>query len=104
MYAIVEISGKQYKLEKDAVVSVDAFEAEENSSVKLDKVLMAVDGEKVLVGKPYLANVKVTAKVLGEEQGKKVSGMKFKRRKNYQRYKSDRAQLTSLKVEGITLA
>ena len=104
MYAIVEISGKQYKLEKDAVLSVDAFEAEENSSIKLDKVLMAVDGENVLVGKPYLSNVKVTAKVLGEEKGKKVSGMKFKRRKNYQRVKNDRPLYLKLKVEELAIA
>jgi large subunit ribosomal protein L21 len=104
MYAIVEISGKQYKLEKDAVVSVDAFEAEENSSINLDKVLMAVDGDKVLVGKPYLANVRVTATVLGEEKGKKVFGMKFKRRKNYQRVKNDRAHYLKLKVEALAIA
>ncbi|HEY1405159.1 MAG TPA: 50S ribosomal protein L21 [Spirochaetota bacterium] len=104
MYAIVEITGKQYKVEKDAVVNVDTFEAAVDSSIKLDNVLMFVDGEKVLVGKPYLSNVKVNAKVLGEFQGKKVRGMKFKRRKNYQRFKSDRAHLLSLKVEGISLA
>ena len=104
MYAIVEISGKQYKLEKNAIVNVDAFDAEENSSIKLDKVLMAVDGESVLVGKPYLANVKITAKVLGEEQGKKVSGMKFKRRKNYQRLKSGRPLYLKLKVEELAIA
>jgi large subunit ribosomal protein L21 len=104
MYAIVEITGKQYKVEKDAIVDVDTFDAEADSSVKFDTVLMYVDGEKVLVGKPYLTNVKVSAKVIGDLQGKKVRGMKFKRRKNYQRFKSDRAQLTSLKVEGITLA
>ncbi|MGL4368329.1 MAG: 50S ribosomal protein L21 [Spirochaetota bacterium] len=104
MYAIVEISGKQYKLEKDAVVNVDAFEAEENSSVKFDKVLMAVDGEKVLVGKPYLANVKVTAKVLGEEKGKKVCGMKFRNRKNYQRQKNGRPLYLKLKIEELAIA
>jgi large subunit ribosomal protein L21 len=104
MYAIIEISGKQYKCEKDAIVNVDLFEAAENSSVTLDKVLMCVDGEKVLVGKPYLPNVKVTAKVLGEFQGKKVRGIKFKRRKNYQRVKNDRAQFLSLKIEGLAIA
>ena len=104
MYAIVEISGKQYKLEKNAIINVDAFEAEENSSIKLDKVLMAVDGEKVLVGKPYLANVKITAKVLGEEKGKKVFGIKFKRRKNYQRVKNGRALFVKLKVEELAIA
>jgi large subunit ribosomal protein L21 len=104
MYAIVEISGKQYKLEKDAIVNVDAFEAAENSSVTLENVLMCVDGEKVLVGKPYLSNVKVTAKVLGELKGPKVSGIKFKRRKNYQRVKNQRPLFLSLKVEGVSIA
>jgi large subunit ribosomal protein L21 len=101
MYAVVEISGKQYKLEKDAIVNVDRFDAEKDSSVALDKVLMYVDGETVLVGKPYLSDVKVSAKVLGEFRGDKVRGIKFKRRKNYQRLKSNRPNFLSLKVEGV---
>lgn len=101
MYAVVEISGKQYKLEKDAVVNVDRFDAAKDSSIALEKVLMYVDGDTVLVGKPYLSDVKVSAKVLGEKRGDKVRGIKFKRRKNYSRLKSNRPHYLTLKVEGI---
>ena len=104
MYAIVEISGKQYRIEKDAVVNVDKLSAESNSSVSLEKVLMVVDGEKVTVGKPYCANAKIAAKVVASFKGRKVRGMKFKRRKNYQRFKSDRREYTSLKIESFVVA
>jgi large subunit ribosomal protein L21 len=102
MYAVVEISGKQYKLQKDEIVNVDKMEAAKDATLALDKVLMFVDGETVLVGKPYLTNVKVSAKVLGEIKGDKVRGIKFKRRKNYSRLKSNRPHYLQLKVEGLS--
>jgi large subunit ribosomal protein L21 len=104
MYAIVEISGKQYKLQKDLIVNVDKFEAVKDSSLALDKVLLFADGDNVLVGKPYLSNVKVNAKVLGDIKGDKVRGMKFKRRKNYQRFKSERPEYVQLKIETLAKA
>ena len=72
MYAIVEISGKQYKVEKDATINVDRLENKENENMTIDKVLLFADGENVLIGEPYLSNVKVQATVLGEVKGKKV--------------------------------
>jgi large subunit ribosomal protein L21 len=101
MYAVVEISGKQYKLEKDTVVNVDRFDATKDSSIPLEKVLMYVDGDTVLIGKPYLTDVKVSAKVLGEKRGEKVRGIKFKRRKNYSRLKSNRPYYLTLKIDGL---
>lgn len=98
MYAIVEISGKQYKLEKDSTVNVDKLESKENDLLTLDKVLLYADGDNVMVGQPYLSNVKVEAKVIGNTKGKKVRGIKFKKRKNYTRTIGFRPEFSQLKI------
>ena len=75
MYAIVEIGGKQYKIEKDMRLNVDKLKNYKEGSINIDKVLMYVEGDKVLVGQPYLDSVKVTAEVLGVIKGNKVRGI-----------------------------
>ncbi len=102
MYAIVEISGKQYKVAKDQTVYVDKF-AEKEGDVTLDKVLMIVDGDNSVVGKPYLSNVKISAKVVGIARGKKVRGMKFKKRKNYARTIGHTPIFTELKISDVAV-
>jgi large subunit ribosomal protein L21 len=104
MYAIVEISGKQYKLEKDATVNVDKLESKENDLLTLDKVLLYADGENVMVGQPYLSNVKVEAKVIGNAKGKKVRGIKFKKRKNYTRTLGSRPEFSQLKINSFLVS
>ncbi|TAL39702.1 MAG: 50S ribosomal protein L21 [Spirochaetes bacterium] len=103
MYAIVEIGGKQYKVEKDMTLDVDKVPAGAADGMKLDRVLMLVDGEKVMIGTPYLNNVKITAAVLGMHKGEKVRGVKFKKRKNYTRTLGHRRQLLQLKIQEVAL-
>lgn len=103
MYAIVEISGKQYKVAKDQTVYVDKFTDKEGEDITIDKVLMIVDGEKSLIGSPYLSNVKISAKVIGIAKGKKVRGIKFKKRKNYTRTLGHKPVYTALKINELTI-
>ncbi len=98
MYAIVEIGGKQYKVEKDMTLNVGKVKSAPSDTITLDRVLMYVDGEKVMVGTPYLNNVKVAASVLGVVKDDKVRGVKFKKRKNYTRTMGFRAKLLQLKI------
>ncbi|NLV66678.1 MAG: 50S ribosomal protein L21 [Spirochaetes bacterium] len=102
MYAIVEISGKQYKLEKDAIVNVDRLKTAEKDLV-LDKVILYSNDGEVKVGQPYLQNVKVKAEILGEVKGNKVFGIKFKKRKNYTRTIGHRAQYSQLKINEVVV-
>jgi large subunit ribosomal protein L21 len=102
MYAIIELGDKQYKVEKDMTIDVDKFMAD-SDNVTIEKVLMCVDGDNVMIGKPYLNNVKVTASVLGINSGKKVRGIKFKRRKNYTRTLGFRPQLVQLKIQELAI-
>ena len=101
MYAIVEIAGKQYKIEKDAVVNVDRLKKSENKIV-LDKVLLYSNNDDIRIGKPYVNNVKINAEVLGEIKGNKVSGIKFKKRKNYTRTIGHRAIYSQIKISDVT--
>ncbi|MBN1534974.1 MAG: 50S ribosomal protein L21 [Spirochaetes bacterium] len=104
MYAIVEIGGKQYRVEKDAVINVDAIAEPDTKEMSFDSVIMISDGGDVKLGRPYLDNVKVKATVLGEKKGDKVRGMKFKKRKNYTRTFGHRHLYLTLKIDDLAVS
>ena len=101
MYAIVEVSGKQYRVEKDITINVDRLGDVEGDSVTLDKVLLVSNGSEVRVGQPYLSNVTVKASFLGDVKGRKVLGIKFKKRKNYERTVGHRTIYSRLRINDI---
>lgn len=101
MYAIVEIAGKQYKIEKDAVINVDRLK-KADSNITLDKVLLYSNDSDIRIGKPYLNNVQIKAEVLGEIKGNKVSGVKFKKRKNYTRTIGHRTIFSQIKISEVS--
>ena len=101
MYAIVEIAGQQFKVQKDQRVYVHRLEAEEGASVTFDRVLLTDDNGKVNVGAPVIEGVKVKAKVLKHLKGDKVIIFKKKRRKGYKKKNGHRQSLTQIVVEGI---
>jgi len=104
MYAIIEISGKQYKVEKDLTINVDRLNKEDNEAVVFDSVLLVADGDNVQIGEPYLKNVKVKATVLGEMKGQKVRGIKFKKRKNYTRTLGHRTIFSQIKIDELVVS
>jgi large subunit ribosomal protein L21 len=101
MYWLVELNNKQYKIEAGEPVLVDKFDVKRDSEISIDKVLL-MRGEKddVKVGTPYLKDVKLKAKVLGNVSGKKVRVFKYKRRKDYRRTIGSRPQYTQIVVQG----
>jgi len=101
MYAIVEIAGHQYKVEKDKKVLVNRLEAEEGKKVKFDRVLLVDNGKDVQVGAPAVSGAEVTAQVERHLKGDKVLVFKKKRRKGYQKLNGFRASLTELKITAI---
>ena len=103
MYAIIEIGGKQYRVEKDATINIDKI-GDQNETVTLEKVIMCVDGDKVMIGQPYLSNVKITAKNIGVVKNKKVKGIKFKKRKNYTRTLGHRQEYLQLKINDLLIS
>src|SRR3972149_10226946 len=101
MYAIVDIAGQQFKVEKDQKVYVNRLEAEEGSQVEFDKVLLLDNENKVKVGIPLVKDAKVTAKVIAHLKGDKVLVFKKKRRKGYQKLNGHRQYFTEILIEAI---
>ncbi len=103
MYAIVDIAGQQFKVEKDQKIFVHRLETEEGANVEFNEVLLADEDGKVKVGTPALKGAKVTAKVLSHLRGDKVLVFKKKRRKGYQKLNGHRQYLTQIQIEQISL-
>ncbi|MBX7051691.1 MAG: 50S ribosomal protein L21 [Flavobacteriales bacterium] len=101
MYAIVEIAGHQYKVQKDQQIYVNRLQNEEGSKVNFDKVLLVDNNGKITVGAPAIEGMKVTARVEKHLKGDKVIVFKKKRRKGYQKKNGFRPYLTELKIEAI---
>ena len=101
MYAIVEIAGQQFKVEKDQQVFVHRLDSKEGSKVTFDNVLLIDNDGKVNVGAPAIKGATVVATVLEHVKGDKVIVFKKKRRKGYKVRNGHRQYLTSVKIEAI---
>jgi large subunit ribosomal protein L21 len=101
MYALVEILGKQYKAEKDSILKIDNVDAESGSVLEFDSVLLLNNDGKVKVGTPYVKGVKISTTVEDHRKDKKVTIIKFKRRKGYRRKQGHRQNFTYVKVNEI---
>ena len=101
MYAIVEIAGQQFKVEKDRKVYVHRLTAEEGAQVEFDNVLLVDNDGQVKIGTPKVEGAKVTAKVLSHLIGDKVIIFKKKRRKTFERKNGHRQYLTQIQIESI---
>jgi large subunit ribosomal protein L21 len=101
MYAIVEIAGQQFKVEKDKKLFVHQLDANEGDSVDFEKVLLVDNDGVVAVGTPTVTGAKITAKVLAHVRGEKVIVFKKKRRKTYQKMNGHRQNFTQIQVETI---
>lgn len=102
MYAIVEMAGQQFKVEKDQQVFVHRLDSKEGSKVTFDNVLLIDNGGKVNVGAPAIKGASVVATVLEHVKGDKVIVFKKKRRKGYKVRNGHRQYLTSIKINSIT--
>jgi len=101
MYAIVDIKGHQYKVEKGKEVYVDLLDANEGDVVELDKVLYYNNGNIVKIGSPYVDGVKIKAKLEKEVKGKKLIVFKFRAKKGYRKKKGHRQKYHKLVIEDI---
>lgn len=105
MQAIVEIQGKQYFVKPDQTIRVDkALEEidEKTKALTFDRVLLAIDGEEVQVGKPYIEGGKVEAKPVRNFKGKKIRVLKYKNKINYHVVRGHRQHYTELKITKIS--
>ncbi len=102
MYAIIEDSGSQFKVGKGDIIRVDLRDLPENvTDIEFDKVLLVGGGDAPQIGAPYVAGAKVTAEVLTEVKGDKITIIKFKSRKNYRRKKGHRQRFLRVRISDI---
>ena len=102
MYAVIETGGKQYIVRENDVLQVERIEAEPDSELQFDGVLLVSDENgDVKIGTPRVEGAKVLAEALGDRKGEKIIVGKFKRRKNYRRKVGHRQTFTSVRIKSI---
>jgi len=102
MYAIVEIAGQQFKVEKDQQLFVHRLEGKEGAKVSFNNVLLIDNKGKVNVGAPAVKGASVSAKIIEHLKGDKVIVFKKKRRKGYKVKNGHRQYLTKIQIDGIS--
>ena len=100
MYAVFETGGKQYKVSEGDVIYVEKLGLEDGATVTFDKVL-AVAGETLSVGAPYVEGAKVEASVLKSGRGKKIYVFKYKAKKNEKKKIGHRQDYTKIQITHI---
>ncbi len=102
MYAIFEDGGRQFKVEEGQEVVVDFREEwEPNAEVTFEKVLLVSSENGARIGQPTVSGAKVTALVLGDTQGEKLTIRWFRRRKNSRKKVGHRQIYTKVKIMKI---
>jgi large subunit ribosomal protein L21 len=101
MFAIVEIAGQQFKIEKDQKLFVHRLEGEAGTALQVDRVLLTADGSNVVVGAPTVSGVNISATILGHFRGEKVRVFKKKRRKGYRKTIGHRQSFTQIQINSL---
>lgn len=102
MYAVIATGGKQYKVSEGDIIFVEKLNADVDSNVEMDNVLMVSKEDGSLeIGKPAVEGAKVSAKVLANGKAKKIIVFKYKRKKDYRRKQGHRQPFTKLLIEKI---
>jgi large subunit ribosomal protein L21 len=101
MYAIIEDSGAQFRVENGQTLQIDCRPAEPGSTVTFDRVLLVADEKGVRIGKPVVEGAKVTAEVLGKSKGPKLEIVKLRRRKSSRRHTGHRQGYLMVRVTAI---
>lgn len=101
MYAIIEASGKQYKVEEGRYVDFELLGKEVDEKITFEKVVMLVNGKKSKVGQPYVANAQVEGKVIKIDKDKKVLVYKQRAKKGYRRKQGHRQSFCRVMINKI---
>ncbi len=102
MFAIVNISGKQYRVEKGDQIKVALLETEAGKKVKFENVLLTDDGKKVTIGNPVVSGTTVSGTVINHGRDRKVIVFKKKRRKGYRRKNGHRQDFSLIQIDSVS--
>lgn len=99
-YAVIKTGGKQYKVTEGTVLEVEKLESDGKTFV-FEDVLLVVDADKVEIGAPTVAGMKVYADVVAEVKGDKIEVFKYKSKSRYRKHTGHRQKYTQVKVTSI---
>ena len=102
-YAIVEISGRQFWVEKGRYYDLNRIPTVLGQEVQLNRVLLVNNNGEVLIGKPYLKSVKIQARVLKHLRGRKTIVYKMRPKKKTRKKQGHRQELTRVLIEDINI-
>ena len=102
-YAIIELSGKQFWIEKGKYYDFNRISTELGKQIILNRVLLLNDEGNLLVGKPYLETVKIKGKILEHLRGKKTIVYKMRPKKKSRKKQGHRQDLTRVLIEDIII-
>lgn len=100
MYAIIDTGGHQHRVSEGELLRVESLRADVGARVRFTDVLL-VGGDEIKVGTPTVDGVTVTAEVVEQTLGPKVTVFKMKRRKGYRVKTGHRQQYTTVRITGI---
>ena len=103
MYAVIEVGGRQWKVEPGSRLDVNRLAVEVGSVHPIERVLLAHDGQEAQVGRPYISGAKVLCEVVEHRLGPKVISYHFRRRENWRKTVGHRQPLTRLAVKEFQL-
>jgi len=102
MFVVIRTGGKQYKVAKDDIISVEKLSGDPGTTIEFGEVLMVGEGAEVASGTPFLDGASVSATVVEQTRAAKIIVFKKKRRHNYRRKKGHRQHQTVLRITDIT--
>lgn len=101
MYAVIEQGGKQYRVSEGDKFKVEKIHAEDGALVTFDKVILLGKDEGAVIGAPYVEGASVSAKIVESGKNDKVIVFKYRRKKNYRKFRGHRQQYTLVQIESI---
>ena len=101
MYAVIKTGGKQYRVAKDDVLTIERLEGDAGSKIEFKDVLLVGSGADIKVGQS-VSGATVTAELVEQTRGPKLIAFKKRRRKNSRRKRGHRQDLTKVRITGIT--
>ena len=105
-FAVIQTGGKQYKVSKDSVVSIEKLkttgtEYKKGDKISFDQVLLVDDGKNTTIGTPYIKSAKVDAEIMEIGRAKKVMVLRYKQKSRYLKINGHRQPFFKVKITSI---
>ncbi|MBN1571684.1 MAG: 50S ribosomal protein L21 [Deltaproteobacteria bacterium] len=103
MYAVIKTGGKQYRVSSGDTISVEKLSGNVGDKIDIEDVLMVGGDKEPKVGSPNVKGAKVSGTIVSQGKGKKITVLKYKRRKGYRRKQGHRQDQTRIKIDEIVV-